>query len=467
MDKIRTYLGDKAFWKITLTLALPIALQNLLTSSLTLVDTIMVGQLGDVYLSSVGMAGQWSWLMSLFLFGTCSGLSVLVSQYWGVGDEKRIKKVMGLALVITILFSVIFAAVGFVSPQTVIGIFNKTPAVIKAGSDYLKIAVLSYPALALNLCLSAVLRSTEEVKIPMYSAFISTVLNCFMNYSLIFGKFGFPEMGIKGAAVATCISSWAGVLFIIIISAVKKKIIIGGIKDVFSFEKEIFSLFMQKASPVILNETIWSLGTFLINVMYGHLGYEKYAAITILKTFNDISYVFFIGLCNACCVIVGKHIGAGELEKGYVDARRFAVNIPLISVGVGALIVVFRYQLVNLFNLSGNLTPLTQSCAVGIMLAVGIELTLKNVGYIQIVGILRSGGDTMTGMKYDISSLWLLSVPLTYLAAFVFKLPFVAVYVIMLLSEDLPKAILCVRRFVSKKWIMPVTDEGKNALKNG
>ncbi len=461
---IHKYFGDKAFWKITLSLALPIAFQNLLISSFTLVDTIMVGQLGDISLAAVGMAGQWSWLMNLFMFGLTSGTAVFVSQFWGINDRKSIQQVYGIALFSMMLVSLVFLFVGFAFPEKIVSIFNKDAAVIAEGARYLRIAVFSYPSIALSMTFSTILRTTENVKVPMYSSCISTVVNCVINYSLIFGKFGLPEMGIRGAAVATCISSWTGPIFIFIISYKQHNILIGRLSDIFAFRREMVRSFFIKASPVIFNESFWGLGTVIYNVMYGRLGYENYAAVTILRTFTDISFVFFVGLCSACCVIVGKSIGAGKIQKSYDDARRFAVLVPLLSLAIGSIMMIFRYRFVSLFNLSSNLTDATINMAAGIMLVAGGELVIRNIPYIQIVGVFRSGGDTVTGVKYDLLCLWLISLPLTYIAAFVLKLPFVAVYAVMLLAEDVLKALLCVRRFRSKKWIMPVTDEGRQAL---
>jgi putative MATE family efflux protein len=461
---ISKYLGDREFWRVTLSLAVPIAFQNLLISSFSLVDTIMVGQLGDIPLAAVGMAGQWSWLMGLVLFGLCSGSAVFVAQYWGINDRRSIQKVLGVSLCAVSFVALVFLLSGLFMPERIVGVFNSDKAVIAAGASYLRIAVFSYPAVALNYILSTILRSTENVRVPVYASGISTILNCVLNYVLIFGAFGVPEMGVRGAAVATCISSWTAPLFIWIISYRQRNIIIGRMRDIFGFDGKMVREYLSKAMPVMINEGLWGLGTVAYNVIFGRLGYEYYAAVTILKTFTDISFIFFIGLCSACCVIVGKSIGSGRIEKGYSDALRFSVVVPLLSLVVGSLIMIFRYPLVGLFNLSSNLTEITFATAAGIMLVVGAELVLRNFPYIQIVGIIRSGGDTVTGMKYDLVCQWVISLPLTYIAAFVLRLPFVAVYSVMLLAEDVLKVFLCLRRFVSRKWIMPVTEEGRQAL---
>ena len=214
--KLTDYLGDKPFWRVTVKLAVPVALQNVLTSSFQLVDTLMVSQLGDVTLSAVGMAAQWGWLCGLLGFGLCSGMSVFISQYWGVKDLKGIRRVMGIGLMLAMFVSLCFLAVALAAPAWVIGLFNQEPAVIETGCRYLRIVCFSYPAVALTYLLSNVLRGTERVRLPLYVSIVTTIANAFADYGLIFGAFGLPKLGVEGAAIATCISSWLGPVLILI-----------------------------------------------------------------------------------------------------------------------------------------------------------------------------------------------------------------------------------------------------------
>lgn len=463
-DTLKKYLGGKHFWKQTLMLALPIAFQNLLTSSFLLVDTLMVGQLGDVALSSVGMAGQWSWLLNIVVFGICSGSSVFVAQYWGVKDVKGIHKITGIALTLGMIITALFVCFGFFAPQTVVWIFNKNAEVISTGSSYLKIACFSYPGSVLGLLLGAILRSVEDVKLPMYSALFTAVLNGILDYCFIFGAFGLPAMGVKGAAIATCISAWLGPIIIIGLSIAKKNILYMPIKELFGFDKSLVLQFLKTASPVVLNETLWGLGTFLYNVIFANLGHENYAAVTILKTIENIAYVFFIGMCNACCVMLGKNVGAGKFKEAIRDSRRFGVIIPLLGLFVGINILIFRSKLIGLFNMQGQITQTTMNVAMIISMLYALELPIRNIPYAFIVGIFRSGGDTVNGAKMDLISLWIIALPLTFILAYVVKAPFVVVYAAMYVGEDYLKCFLCIRHYLSYKWIKPVTAEGKKEL---
>lgn len=460
----KKYFGDMGFWRIALKLAFPVAMQNLLTSSFILVDTIMVGQLGDLSLSAVGMAGQFGWFLNMITFGMCSGAAVFISQYWGAKDTAGIRRTYGIAVVSVCLISALFFVIGLLFPEGVVRIFNREPDVVEAGAAYLRIACWSYLATGVNMVFCIVLRSTENVKLPMYVSLVTTVLNAFMDYGLIFGAFGMPEMGIRGAALATVISAWAGPVLILAVSAIQRNMLITPLKELFGFNRRSIAQYYEKATPVIINETLWGLGTLLFSVIFANLGYQYYAAVTIFRTFDNIAFVFFIGLCNASSIMVGKNVGAGHIKRAVEDSRRFVLFVSLCSVLTGVMIIIFRFQLASVFNLSGSITQETLKLTASLLLVYGIELPVRNLPYILIVGTFRPGGDTKIGMKLDLLSLWLCSVPLTTLAAFVFKLPFIAVFAIMYIAEDYLKVILCIKHYFTYSWLRPVTEQGIKGL---
>ena len=461
---LSTYLGDKVFWRTALRLALPIAIQSMLTSSFALIDTMMVSQLGGVSLSAVGMAGQWSWFMTVIIFGVCSGMSVFAAQYWGIKDLKSMRRVLGLALTVGVVISLLFFLCTVCFPVSIIHLFNKDPRVVTEAVQYIRIACFSYPAVVLNLVLSAFLRNIEKVRVPMYVALVTTALNAFLNYGFIFGAFFFPKLGVRGAAVATCVSAWTGPVLLLGISLLQRNHMVRHPRDLLSFRRSHIAAFFKRAAPVMLNEFVWGLGIVTLQMIYSNMGYEYYAAVAILKTFVDLSFAFFVGLGNACVIMVGKSVGAGRIEQSLADARRFALLVPLASFVVGLVLVIFRGPLVSTFNLSDNISPRTIETALAITLFCGLELPLRNVAYIQVVGIFRSGGDTFYGMVCDIGSLWAFAIPAAALASYVFHLPFLTVFILAYLVEDIPKTVICLQRFFSKKWLKPVTEEGRAAL---
>jgi len=462
--KLSHYLGDKAFWRVASGLALPIALQNVLTSSFQLVDTMMVSNLGDLTLSATGMAGQWGWLATLLGFGLASGMSIFVSQYWGVKDHKGIRRVLGMGLITSLLLSLVFMAVALLFPEQVLSLFNKDPDVIAVGSRYLSIVCLSYPAVALSNVLSNVLRGTERVRLPLYVSIFTTIANVLVNYALIFGKFGMPRLGASGAAIATCVSSWLGPILIMLFSLKEKNLLIGPVRELLDFNFSHLRQFIQRAIPVMLNEGMWALGILVLNMIYSNQGYEYYAGMTIFKTFADLTFAFYAGLGGACVVMVGKSVGRGKIERCLEDATRFNVLVPLAGVIIGGLTILVRHPLISLFASGDNLSAVTLETALAVTVFCSIEVGFRNISYVQIVGVFRSGGDALFGMLYDLGSIWLVSIPLALLAANVLHLPFLAIVMVAYLGEDIPKSLLCLWHFKTGRWLKPVTPEGQAAL---
>ncbi len=458
--KLPLALGNKSFWSVTLALAIPIALQNMLNASFSLIDTLMVSQLGDIQLSATGMAGQWTWLYNMVLFGISSGAAVFVSQYWGDGNLKGIHRTTGIAVSSGLIISLLFMLAGMIFPEEIIWVFNKDPKIIEQGSLYLRYAALSYPALALTNILGSILRSAEHPKLPMIVSGISAVMNVILNYLLIFTA----GLGVKGAAIATVISAWLGPILIIGFSCAVKNILYAPIKDIFSFNGKTLIEFFKKAMPVIINETMWGLGTVAYQAIFSNIGFEEYGAVTIVKTFENFAFCFFLGLGNACCVLVGKSIGSGEIREGVRDSRRFMYLFPFVSIVIGGAIILLRQPLVSVFNLGSNISEYTINTAEWILVIYGAWIIVRNVSYLTVVGIFRPGGDTKFGMIIEIFVLWLFAVPMTFIAANVLHLPFLWVYVVMYICEDLPKLFIFVPYWISGKWIKPVTAAGQNGL---
>lgn len=455
---------DKSFWRTAIRLTIPVALQNLLTSSFTLADTLLVSSLGTVALSSVGMMGQWSWLMNMMLVGFCSATTVFISQFWGVKDLKKIRHIGGISILFALAVSVIFTVISLAIPNGVVRIFNSDKAVIDTGAEYLKVVAFSFIPVALTNILASILRAVENVKLPMYASAFTTVLNIFLDYSMIFGKFGFPEMGIKGAALATVISAWLGVVLIVLISVFQKNILIVKGREYFKFSKEEFSAYVTKAAPVVLNEGMWGAGTFVYNIIFANMGYEYFSALTIVRSFENIAFVLFIGLCSAASVMIGKSIGQGEIKRGLLESKRFMIIVPSLAIVVAVFIIIFRTQLVSVFNMGNNISTTAIETAEILMMIYAIAFTMRIMPYLEVVSIFRSGGDTVAGAKYELLSLWAISVPAVLIAVYVFQVPFVVAFALMYIFEDIPKNILCIRYYFSKKWIKPVTEEGIKGL---
>ena len=457
--KITRYLGDAPFWRTCLRLALPIAVQNILISSFALVDTAMVSQLGDIELAAVGMAGQWVFLLNIFLFGVASGASVFLAQYWGIRDMAGIHRVTGIAFFVSCVIMLPILLIPLISSPFVISLFNRNPDVIAAGAAYLSIALWSYPAIMLNSVVSATLRSTECVNMPMVISGVSTLANAGLNYIFIFGLGFIPAMGVEGAAMATVVSAWLGPILLILFAILRKTALRALPSAFLRFTKKELRAVLKRMIPVICNEGLWGLGTWTVALIYANLGESEYAGVTIFKNCESIAFAFIQGLGAACCVSIGKSVGSGKIADAVRDGKRFSIVIPLVSIAVGGLLLSLRAPILAFFNLSGTLSAVTLATAAGMILLYCLELPIRNIPYVQIVGVFRSGGDTLAATLFDVGCLWAFAIPAGLIAA---KLgaPFLLVVLIIYLCEDWPKAALCLWRFHSGKWIKPVTKEG-------
>ncbi len=341
-------------------------------------------------------------------------------------------------------------------------VFNKNTDVVKTGASYLRIVAYSYPATILSSVLSTVLRSTEKVKLPMVTSVTATIINIVLDYVLIFGKMGLPVMGVAGAALATAISAWIGLSFLILVSVKQKNIIVIPIRQFLNVSFNDFKVFIKKASPVIINELLWGLGIVCNNAMYSNTGYENYAACTILRTVESLCSILFIGLNDGGAIIIGKTIGEGKYDKAYRNGKRLVISTPIIGMFLAVFVILFREKVIYLFNMSGNITDATVRIASILIIIYAIELCFRNIPYTLVCAIFRSGGDSVTGAKYEVICLWMLAIPAVFTAAFWLRLPFPMVFLTGYLVEDIPKCVLCIRHFISKKWIKPVTIKGAN-----
>ncbi len=449
---VNRMLKDRTFWKSLFLLAIPIALQNLLTSSFALVDILMLGSLSENTISAVGMASQMFFLHNVFVFGICSGGSVFIAQYHGSGNKKGITKTYGIILISCMFISLSFFLLSFFAPTLCMMAFTSNSEVIEIGIRYLKIAAFSNFGVTITMAFSTVLRGTEQVRAPLFANIVSVVINVIFNYILIFGKYGFPQMGVAGAAVATTVASFANPVMIVVFSGFGS-IIVKGLRDIKRLTVDSFKGFYSVALPVFINEVLWATGVFVYNSIYGHMSHNHFAGLTILRTVENIVFVFFVGLCSACAVLVGKYIGLKKYDDAKEYASRFLIITIAASLLLGGGVYLMRDLIMSLFNISADV----KNIALSLLLVFSATLTLKNIPYLSIVGIFRAGGDTKKAMQYDISCLWLVGIPITFVTGILFKLDFVLVFALMILSEHIVKTVLCLRHFKRMKWIKPVS----------
>ncbi len=452
-----TLIKDKKFMTTMIRLASPIMVQYLIFSSLGLVDGLMIGQLGDGAVAAVGVANQIFFLVNLLLFGITSGTAIFIAQYWGQKDLKRIQSILGLSLTLSTAGSLIFSLAGILIPVKVISIYSTDPEVLSLGSSYLQIVAFSYVLTAITNSFSTALRSTENVKLPMLISLLALSFNTIINYLLILGNFGFPALGVTGAAIATLISRVLETGTILFIIYQRELPVAGSLSALLNFKILPIRRVLRTTLPVIATEIGWSFGIATYNVVYARIGTESIAAVNIATTLDRIIFVVFIGLGNACAIMLGNRIGADENDLAIEYSRKFLILGVFGAIMLGAIMLVFATPLLSLYKVSAETIQYTYR----ILIAMAISLPVRSINLIILVGILRSGGDTRFAFIVDAGMVWLIGVPLALLGAFVFHLPIYLVYP-MVLVQEIVTAALGLKRVLSNRWIHSLTSTVDN-----
>lgn len=448
--------SNKQFIKNTLRLALPIAMQQLLVSCAQLVDTAMVTRLGNVVVSSVGVSSRWIFLMNLFYFGISSGSAAMIAQFWGAKEKNNIKRSYGNALVFGFGVATIFSVCMFFIPELMIKVFSTEEAVIESASQYMKIVAFMGIFSAFNQITCTALRATERVNPPLFTSIAAVIVNTALNYILIYGKLGFPAMGIRGAALATLISTAFQSVLLFVVLKTSKEIFNDPLKDFFRLDSAFIRKFSLVCLPVVFNEAMWAIGTNIYSMVFARQGSEAYAGYTIFSSVEQVAFVFFVGICHACSIMTGKTIGEGNESGAYKLAKKFVIMTPVTGIATGIVLALVREPLLSLLEIE---TQGAFEIASTLILLYCLWLPVRNIPYTLIVGTFRAGGDTKIGIVYDCLSLYVLSVPVVVILGLVIKVDFVYLIMAMYLCEDIPKTLMSLYRFKSKKWIRNLTDK--------
>ena len=431
-----------------LILALPVALQQLITASLNVVDVWMVGRLGEAPVAALGLANQIFFLLILFLFGVTSGMSIFTAQYWGKGDVENIRRVLGICLGIAVAVATAFTLAATLMPQTLMSLYTEDRQVIKLGSDYLRIVGLSYIMMAITISYISVLRSIRRVILTAVVSVLGLGLKTLVSYLLIFGIGGFPELGVRGAAVGTAIGWTFECVLLLILVYVLKTPLAANPLSFFTFSRPFAMNVLRTSMPAAINEVLWSVGFSSYYAVYARIGTEAVAAANINATIEELMFVLFIGLGNACSVMVGNKIGEGEKDVAFEYAWRFMIIGVTVALMGGAILLPLRERLIGVYEIS----PSAADNLRGLMLVLALSAWLKMLNFILFIGAMRAGGDTRYAMFIELFSVWGIGVPAALIGGFVLRLPVYGVYALVLLEEAV-KAIIISRRFVSRKWI--------------
>ncbi len=444
---------DKRFFLAILTLVIPITLQNLISSSLNMVDNLMIGRLGESSIAAVGLVNQYFFIFMLCLTGINAGAGIFMSQFWGKKDTSNIRKMLGLDMVLSLMVSFLFFITASIFPSQIMKIFTKDIEVISLGVKYIRIVSVTFVLTSITQAYSTTLRCIGIARLPMFGSLIGVLINAFLNWVFIFGHLGFPAMGVAGAAIATSIARIVEMVFIVICAYKSNSVIPRKIKNIIGFDRKFIRMYFKTSYSVIINELVWSIGLSVYSIIYAKIGIREVASMQIASTINNMFMVLSIGLASAAAIMIGNKIGAGE-EKLAIDyAIKLGILAPIIGLITGIALFVASPAVVGLFKI--NKDTLNNTITVLRIMAFFAPLRFFNV--LMIVGVFRGGGDTTYSMLVQLGTIWCFAIPAGFIAAVYFNLPLDKVFFIISL-EEVVKIFFEANRLHSRKWIRNVVE---------
>ena len=444
----RLFVRDRAFYKTVLILALPVVLQNMITIGVNMLDTIMLGTYGETQLSGASLANEFISLHQILCLGIGGGAAVLTSQFWGAKDIPAMRRVIVLMLRISLILGAVLGVASLTIPDLLMRIYADELPVIEAGVIYFRISAPAFLLTGIITPITVVLRSARQVRLPLIASIIAFACNLFLNWVLIFGHLGLPEMQIAGAALATVISRIieAGILLVYML-VVDKRI---GLRVKHFFQRcgDMLRPYVRYSVPVIVSDFLLGLGNTAVSVVIGHMGESFTAANAVVAQTVRLSTVANQGISNAGGVMTGNTLGRGDRDTAY----RQGVTFLMLSVLMGLLASVIILAVCPLVIGAYDFLPETRDIAYQLMYSVAIMVIFQATQSMLTKGILRNGGDTRFLMVADIAFMWLASVPLGALAAYVWGMSPFWIYALLKIDYII-KTVWCTIRMKQKKWM--------------
>ncbi|MCR5684494.1 MAG: MATE family efflux transporter [Lachnospiraceae bacterium] len=444
-------IKDKNFYKLVMSITIPITLQGLITTGVNMMDTIMIGTIGQTQLSAVSLANQFISVFQIFCMGIGMGASVLVSRYYGMQDKVSLKKTLAIMVRLCLFLSVLFCTATALIPEKIMRIYTVEEPIITCGIRYLNWSVVTYFLLSLSLTCTIVLRNVGQVRIPLYTSIGAFFINVGANYIFIFGKFGVPRMEEAGAALGTLIARIFEFTVICGYLFFKDKNINCRMHDLFDRVGMLWKEYFRISIPVLVSDGILALGANSVAMVIGRLGESFVAANAVTMVTQQLSSVVIQGFAQAGCIVTGQALGEGDREKAHAQGYAFmglGIAFGLVAAGIVMLI---SEPMIGAYNLE----PDTIEIARELMLSISIIIVFQSMNSIMTKGVLRGGGDTKILMIADNVFLWAVSIPLGIVAGLVLHLPAFWIYFCLKIDQVL-KAVWCVGRLKSGKWIKKI-----------
>ena len=458
MFKRKSNFDWKSFIKSVAVIAVPVALQNLLTTTGSMVDTVMIASLGETSVGAVGLCAQFSSLMFAGYWGFVGGGMLFFSQYWGAKDHDGICRSYGMTLCCMMLVALLFGSAAVFFPEKIMFVYTDKPAIQAIGAEYLRIVGWAYPLQIFSMAMSALLRSTERVKLPMYGALASVLTNIALNLLLINGYWGFPAMGIRGAAVATVCAAVVNAAVIWVLAAVKRHPHLFQFRRHFCWTRETLRAYLRKCFPIICNEVLIGVGNMVINMVLGRQIEQAIAATAVFRTLEGLVIGFFAGFSNASAVLVGKAVGAGELDEAYGTARRLVYLCGGFIFLVCLTLVLAHKPILTVMSLSGK----SLEIGTGMLIIYCVAAVIRMMNWTQN-DTFRAAGDATTGTVLEIAFMYAMLLPCVCLTGLKWHSPFLLIFACCYIDEPI-RFVIMQLRLHSGKWIRPVTPQGQQAL---
>ena len=448
---LRKFIGDKAFYKMVLAVAVPIMIQNGITNFVSLLDNIMIGQVGTEQMSGVAIVNQILFVYSLCLFGGVSGAGIFTAQYYGQKNHKGVQDTMRfklyLVVVITILTVLLLLGKGDALILAYLkgeGTAASAAATLASGREYMWVMLLGLPAFALCQVYSSTLRECGETILPMKAGMAAVFVNLVFNYLLIYGKFGFPELGVAGAGIATALSRYVelGIVMVKVHRSHQQYPFFRGLYRSFRIPAPLVKNILVKGTPLLLNETLWAAGIAMLAQCYSIRSLNVVAALNISNTIGNLFNIVFIALGDSVAIVVGQLLGAGKMK----EARETDTKMIAFSVACCTGIALIMFACAPLFPMLYNTDADTRRLATTLIMATAVFLP-QNAFLHAAYFTLRSGGKTIITFLFDSAFIWVVSIPVAALLSYFTMFPVLTIYIAVQLADS----IKCIVGFVLVK----------------
>lgn len=446
-------LDKKEFLALAMKLALPIMIQNFISTLVNTADTVMLGYVSQTAMSASSLANQFTFVLFCLYYGMATGTSVLCAQYWGKGDKKTIERIVGLATRLSLIVSVVFFVVSFVFPETIMHLFTSSPETIAEGCRYMKVISFSFIFMGISQVYLSALRSVGKVSFPSITYVVSLCVNVVLNATFIFGFFGMPKLGVAGVALGTVMARVVEMIMCMVYSAKCQDVKIR-LRYLFSKEGILLRDFAKISLPSIANDVVWSLATSAFAAIMGHIGDDMVAANAVAMMVVNIGAIACRGFANATTIVISQSLGDNRMEEAKVYASRMLRLTIIVSLIGCGIIVALRPFIVGFY--ADKLSDVALHYLGSIMIMTTWRLVGEGINTCLICGCFRGGGDAKFGMIMDTISMWCVAVPLVAIAAYVLKLSPLWVYFVMTLDE-FEKMPVVWMHYKKYKWMTNIT----------